>query len=123
MNIICTQENLKVGLGIVGKIISSNTSLPVLNNVLVKTENGMLKISSTNLEVAVTTHIRCKVEEYGELTVQCKALTDLVNNLPNKNLNLHFSNNQLEIEAENYHTAIKTLSAEEFPLIPTVEAK
>lgn len=123
MKVICTQENLKTGLLTVGRIISSNSSLPILNNLLIKTENGALKISSTNLEVAITTHIRCKVEEEGELTVQCKAATDLINSLPNKNLNLQYLNNQLEIEAENYHTAIKTLPAEEFPLIPTIEPK
>lgn len=123
MNIICTQENLKIGLATVGRIISSSTTLPILNNILVKTEKGLLKISSTNLEVAIITHIRCKVVEDGEVTVSCKTLTDLINNLPNKNINLAAKNNQLEVEAENYHTSIKTLPTEEFPLIPVVEGK
>ncbi len=121
MKIICTQENLKAGLLTVGRIISSSSTLPILNNVLIKTENGMLKISSTNLEIAITTHIRCKVEEDGEVTVICKAISDLVNNLPNKNLELKTENNQLGIETENYHTSIKTLPAEDFPLIPVLD--
>src|SRR5579864_7888209 len=116
MKIICTQENLKSGLATVGRIISSTNTLPILNNVLVKTENGLLKISSTNLEIAITTHIRCKVEEEGEVTVVCKTITDLVNTLPNKNITLEVKNNQLSVETENYHTSVKTLPAEEFPL-------
>src|SRR4051812_38530865 len=103
MRIICTQENLKAGLATVGRIISSTNTLPILNNILIKTENGLLKISSTNLEIAITTSIRCKVEEEGEVTVVSKTFVDLVNNLPNKNLNLQTKENQLLVETENYH--------------------
>ncbi|MCL5667054.1 MAG: DNA polymerase III subunit beta [Patescibacteria group bacterium] len=122
MKIICTQENLKSGLLAVGRIISSNSSLPILGNVLMETENGLLKISSTNLEVAIITHIRCKVEEGGGVTVFSKTITDLVSNLPNKNITLQTQNQLLSIEAENYHTSVKTLPAEEFPLIPQIES-
>ncbi|MBI5530770.1 MAG: DNA polymerase III subunit beta [Candidatus Doudnabacteria bacterium] len=121
MKIICTQENLKAGLSTVGRIISSTNTLPILNNILLKTENGTLKISSTNLEIAITTQTRCKVEEEGEITVANKTFTELINSLPNKNLTLQAANGELKIETENYHTSVKTLPAEEFPLIPTVE--
>lgn len=121
MKVICTQENLKNGLATVGRIISPNNTLPILNNILIKTENGQLKISSTNLEVAISTQIRCKIEEEGEVTVLAKTVTDLVNNLPNKNIQLLTENGQISLEAENYHTTLKTLPSEEFPLIPQVE--
>lgn len=121
MKIVCTQENLKFGLTITGRIISPNTSLPILNNLLLKTENNMLKISSTNLEVGITTYIRCKVEQEGVITVSSKTITELVNNLPNQNLTLFGDNYELGVETENYHTTIKTLPAEDFPLIPTIE--
>ncbi len=121
MKVICTQENLKTGLVSVGRIISSSVSLPILSNVLLKTENGLLKISSTNLEIAVTTYVRCKVEEEGVVTVACKTLSDLVGSLPNKNITLETKETELSVETENYHTTIKTLPAEEFPLIPEVE--
>jgi DNA polymerase-3 subunit beta len=123
MKVICTQENLRAGLATAGRIISSSNTLPVLNNLLLKTENGALKISSTNLEVAITTNIRCKVEEEGETTVFAKTITELINNLPNQNITLENKNSNLKIETENYHNEIKTLPAEEFPLIPEVEKK
>jgi len=121
MKIVCTQENLKLGLTTTGRIISSNTSLPILNNLMLKTENSMLKISSTNLEVGITTHIRCKVEEEGAVTISSKTITELVNNLPNQNLTLMGDNSQLLVETENYHTTIKTLPIDDFPLIPSIE--
>jgi len=121
MKIICTQENLKNGLMTAGRIISSTNTLPILNNILLKTENGQLKLSTTNLEIGITTHIRCKIEEEGDTTVLCKTITDLVGNLPNQNITLETQNNQMSVETENYHTVIKTLPAEEFPLIPVVD--
>jgi DNA polymerase-3 subunit beta len=123
MKVICTQENLKSGLFIVSRIISQSSTLPILNNILLKTENGQLQISATNLEVAVSTVIRCKVEEDGEICVFARTVSDLVNNLPNKNITLESSNGTLKIETENYHTTIKTLPADEFPLIPKIEEK
>lgn len=121
MKVICTQENLKFGLVTVGRIISSSNTLPILSNLLIKTEDGVLKISSTNLEIAITTQLRCKVEEDGQITVVGKTMNDLITNLPNKNIILESLGNELKIETDNYHTSIKTLPAEEFPLIPKVE--
>jgi DNA polymerase-3 subunit beta len=123
MKIVCTQENLKNGLAVVGRIISNSNTLPILNNLLLKTENGLLKVSATNLEIAIISSIRCKVEEEGVVTVSSKVLGDLVNNLPNKNISIQSKEAGLFIETENYHTNIKTLPADEFPLIPEVEGK
>ncbi len=123
MKVICTQENLKAGLQMVGRVISPSNSLPILNNLLIKTQDGVLKISSTNLEIAITTTIRCKTEEEGEVTVFAKTITDLVNNLPNKNVTLQTKSGEMMVDVENYHTTIKTLPAEEFPLIPEVDSK
>ncbi len=121
MHIICTQENLKLGLLAVGKITTLSNTLPVLGTVLLKAENGMLQLSATNLEIAVQTQVRCKVEEVGAFSVNCKTFTDLVNNFPNKNISLKLKDSAVEVDSENYHTKIKTFSAEEFPLIPPTE--
>lgn len=123
MKIVCTQENLKAGLMVVGRIVSSSNTLPILNNILLKTENGVLKISSTNLEVAIITQIRCRVEEDGEITVVAKTLGDLVNNMPNQNITLKIEKNELIIDNENYHTSLKTLPPDDFPLIPKLDIK
>jgi len=61
------------------------------------------------------------VEEEGAVTVVSKTLIDLVNNLPSKNISLNSENGELFVDSENYHTKIKTLPAEDFPLIPSVE--
>jgi DNA polymerase-3 subunit beta len=122
MKIICTHENLKKGLAIVSRVSGSSTTLPVLNNILLKTDQGVLKLSSTNLEIGVNTWVRCKVEEEGGVSVPAKIFTDLINNLPsNEKINLILEQNQLVIEAGNYKTKIKGLGVDEFPLIPQID--
>lgn len=121
MNIICTQENLKAGILTTGRIISPSSSLPILSNLLLKTENGLLKISSTNLEIGVVTRVRCKIEEEGEIAVSSKTLTELVNNLPNQNISLVTEKGEMKIFGGGVNAVVKTIGAEEFPIIPEVE--
>lgn len=121
MKVICTQENLKLGLAVVGRIASSSNTLPILGNFFIRTENGVLKISSTNLEIAITTEVRCKIEQEGGVTVVGKTINELINSLPNKNITLTKDSLNLKVETENYQTVMKTLPVEEFPLIPLVE--
>lgn len=121
MKVICTHENLKKGLSLASRISGGNLTLPILNNVLITTDNGQLKISSTNLEVAVNTWIRCKIEEEGGIVVPSKTLSELVNNLPSENIELRTEDMQLFIESGTFKTKVRGLSPDDFPLIPQIE--
>ncbi len=121
MKIICTQENIRTGLTQVSRIVGSSSTLPILNNVLLQTENGQLKISATNLEMGMSTLVRCKIEEEGGVCIAAKVLLDLVNNLPNENITIESGESETSVTTERYQTKIKHLSAEDFPLIPAVE--
>jgi DNA polymerase-3 subunit beta len=121
MKIICTQENLKNGLQTVSRIISSSNTLPILNNILLKTEQGQLQLSATNLEIGITTSVRCKVEEDGAVCVPAKILNDLVANLPNENITLETSGDEVVVATQFYRTVLKSLPSDEFPLIPSVD--
>ena len=121
MKIICTQENLKNGLQIVSRIVGSSSTLPILNNVMLETENGQLKLSGTNLEVGISTYIRCKIEQEGGICLGAKTLQELVNNLPNENITIESGEVDTNVSTDNYHTKIKHLSTEDFPLIPKIE--
>jgi DNA polymerase-3 subunit beta len=121
MKLVCTKENLKKGLFVVSRVVGSGNPLQVLNNILVKTDQGRIKLSSTNLEIGVNTWVGGKIEEEGALTVPAKLINEYVNNLPTEKVTLESKDNStLSLESENYHTSIKGLSHEDFPLIPQV---
>ena len=81
MKVVCTRKNLYQGLATTSRVISSGSTLPVLNNILLKTDEGRLKLSSTNLEIAIHTWVGGKIEEEGELTVPARLINDYINNV------------------------------------------
>ncbi len=120
MQIACTQENLLQGLSLVSHITGKNANLPILGNVLLKAENGGLRLSSTNLEMAVSTVIRGRVDQDGEFTVPAKLFQDCVGLLPSGKVDLRVNGDVLEVEADGNTSSIKGMSASEFPLIPRI---
>jgi DNA polymerase III subunit beta len=123
LKIFSLQENLKQGLALVSHISGKNINLPILNNVLIKAEEGKIKLITTNLEVGISSVIRGKIEGEGLFTVNSKIISDCINLLPNKKIGLEQSGNDLLVDCENYQAKVRGQSAEEFPLIPEVDRK
>ncbi|MBU1126511.1 DNA polymerase III subunit beta [Patescibacteria group bacterium] len=120
MKLTCTRENLYRGLAITSHISTRNVNLPILNNVLLRVDEGGLKLISTNLEIAITCHVRGKVEQQGEYTVPSKLLFDYVNLLPNEQVDIDLIDNALSVKCKRTKTKINGISATEFPLVPPV---
>jgi len=121
MKMVCTKKNLNSGLAITSRVIGSGNTLPILNNILFKTEEGRLRLSSTNLEMAINTWVGGKIEEEGEITVPARLINDYVNNIVSEKITITSKNQTLLLEAQNTQTHIKGLSPEEFPLIPEIK--
>lgn len=123
MHVSCMQENLARGLAIVSRAVATRTTLPVLSNILIATDNSRLKLAATNLEIGINCWIGARVEEEGETTVPARLLTDFVNSLPAETINMDLiSRTQtLSLACSRYEANIKGIDASEFPLIPTVE--
>lgn len=121
MKVVCTQENLKNGIQTVSRVVGSSSTLPILNNILLETENGQLKISGTNLEIGISTYIRCKIEQEGGICLGAKTLLELINSLPNENITIESGEQDTDVSTDRYRTKIKHLSTEDFPLIPKIE--
>lgn len=123
MHIICTQENLNQGINIVGKIVGRNITLPILNNILLKTEKGGIKLSSTNLEIGINCWIRAQVKEEGGITVPAKAISSFVSSLPKENLTLKVTKDKLDISCREFRAEIKGMGEKNFPLIPKIKER
>ena len=121
MKISCLQENLAKGLSIVGRAVASRSTLPVLSNVLLATDNGQLKLSATNLEIGVNCWVGAKVEEDGAITVPARLLADFVNSLPPERIDmeLDLSTQTLNLKCARFESNIKGIDAQEFPVVPT----
>ena len=123
MKITCLQENLSRGLAVVGRAVANRATLPVIHNVLLNVDQSMLKLSATNLEIAMTTWVGAKIEEEGSITVPARLLSEFVNSLPNDPINLQLDEGSglLEISSGSSKAHINITDASEFPPIPTVD--
>lgn len=120
MKVTCLQENLSKGLSIVSRAVSTRSTLPVLANVLLETDNGRLKLSATNLEIVITCWLGSQVAEDGAITVPARTFSDLVNNLPPEQieLSLEEQTQTLHLDCKNSKSNIKGIDYQEFPLVP-----
>ena len=123
MKITVNQKNFKKALSLVEKVVSKNTSLPILNNILLKTENGRLKVSATNLEIGVNYIIGAKIEEVGQIAVPARIISDFIGNIMDDKVSLTTKNNILNINSERYKTQILGFDAKDFPIIPKIKSK
>lgn len=122
MKVSCLQENLAKGLSVISRAVASRSTLPVLGNVLIATDQGRLKLAATNLELAVTCWIGAKVDEDGATTVPARVLSDFINSLPPERIDMELNakTQTLHLKCARYDANIKGIDATEFPIIPSI---
>ena len=123
MRLSVLQENLSKGLSIVGRAVSSRSTLPVLGNILLSTDDDRLKLAATNLEVGVSCWLGAQVEDDGAITLPARLLTDWVNSMPPDKIDMEMvvRTMSMNLKCARFESNIKGIDASEFPLIPTAD--
>ncbi len=121
MKIITLKNNLKDGLSSVERAVSDNNNLPILKYVLIKVGDGKIQLTTTNLELAVTSLVSGKIIEDGGIAIPLSTFSSIVSGADNERIDLEVKNNNLHIKTDNYEAKIQGLSKEEFPIIPKLE--
>jgi DNA polymerase III subunit beta len=118
MKFSCLRKTFSHALEAVTRIIDTNVTLPVLNNILMKAEGSNIHFSSTNLEMAINYWIKADVINEGAATVPAKLLSGYIELLTDEDL--HFEMKEglaLSIDSQTSKTKMKCIDAEEFPTI------
>jgi DNA polymerase-3 subunit beta len=120
MKVTILQENLARGLNVVSKAVSPRSTLPVLANILIATDEGRVRLSATNLEMGITCWIPARIEEEGSTTVPARTFSDLVSTLPGDQvmLKLDTQTQTLNVRGGTSTNDIKCIDAQEFPPLP-----
>jgi len=120
MKINVLQENLAHALSIVTRAVSPRSTLPVLGNVLIATDEGRLRLSATNLELGITCWIGAKIEEEGSTTVPARTFSELVGTLSEREveMSLNVRTLTLNVHSGASNTDLKCIDSQEFPPMP-----
>lgn len=118
MKLSIKQDNLAKALNAVGRVATARVGLPILANVLIRTDENKLIVAATNLEVAIITKLNAQIKEQGAIAVPARLLTEFVGNLPHTNIDLETDETKLKISAGGYKSVINSTVADDYPALP-----
>jgi DNA polymerase-3 subunit beta len=123
MQLTVTQENLTKALSAVGRVASARAGLPILSNILVRTEGNRLLVAATNLEIAATYYIGAKVAKQGSVTLPARLISEFVSSLPKGQVELTSKGAHVTVSSGSYTSVINGVDAEDFPELPAINEK
>lgn len=123
MKLTVLQQDLLPGVQAVARSSGIKSTLPVLANILLQTDNGVLKLHGTNLELGVVKTVACEIIDEGDITVPARTFLEIVSSLSGSKITLETSADQLNIATSTFHATINGISATEFPSIPLSSEK
>jgi len=117
LRLTCQPSVLSQALQTVSRAISTRTTLPILNNLLLETTAEGLALTATNLEIGIRKVIPAEVAEEGSTTAPARLLTEFVGTLPDEPLEmaLDAGTQTLSVRCGRFDTHIKCIEADEFP--------
>ncbi len=111
-------------LNLLGKtlnIVEKKNTMPILSNVLLEADSGVLRVFATDLEVSLRDEVSVEVLEAGKVAISAKNLYEISKELGEGKISLiKKENNWLEIKQNRYTSKIVGISHEEYPVFPTV---
>lgn len=120
MKVICSREKLIEGINIVQKAVSSKSTLPILEGILIEAGNEF-KLTGNDLEIGIECFVEGDIREQGSIVINSKMFGDIVRRLPDSEVLVEVKNNNMVvIECENSHFEIKGLPSEGYPAVPSI---
>ena len=121
MKIICEKEKILKGINSVINGVASKTTMPVLEGILLQTNDNELKLTSYDLEIGIEYILEANVEEQGNTVVNAVMFSEIIKRLPSTEIKITINeNNLLEIECEGSLYKLATMNADDFPELPKI---
>ncbi|MCX5692221.1 MAG: DNA polymerase III subunit beta [Candidatus Omnitrophica bacterium] len=119
MKIKILKQNFLKNIQHVQNIISSKSSLPILSNILIEAEKNKVTLTSTDLDIGISSVLETEVEEEGAITIPAKRFNDIIKELPDEDVSIStMKNNSMVIKCSKCFFKIIGLPKEEFPKLP-----
>ncbi len=123
MELSVTQENLARALSVVSRVASARAGLPILGNILLRTEGSRLLVAATNLEIAATYYVGAKVAKQGSLTLPARLVGEFISSLPKGTVDITSKGNSMTLALGNFSSIMSGVDAGEFPELPSIDEK
>ncbi len=122
MKIVCYKDKMIKAINSVVKAVATKTTKPILEGILIQTNDNEIKLTSYDLELGIEYVIECDVKEQGSTVVNAIMFSEIIRKLPDTEIYITLNDkNLLEIECEGSHYKLATMNPEEFPELPKIE--
>ena len=121
MKIVCEKEKLLKGINSVVRGVPTRTTMPILEGILIQTNDNELKLTSYDLELGIEYTMECDVKEEGNTVVNSVMFSEIIRKLPDTDITIELNeNNLLVIECEGSLYKLSTMNPDEFPELPKI---
>lgn len=122
MKILCYKENLLKGINSVVKGVPNKTTMPILEGILIQTNDKEIKLTTYDLEIGIEYVIECDIREQGNTVVNAIMFSEIIRKLPDSEISITLNDkNFLVIECEGALYKLSTMDPNDFPELPKIE--
>lgn len=122
MKIICEKDKLLKGINSVVKGVASKTTMPILEGILIQTNDNSIKLTTYDKEIGIEYFMDCEIVENGSTVVNAMVFSELIRRLPNTDIKITLNDNDLlVIECEGSIFKLATMNPLEFPDLPQID--
>lgn len=124
MKIVCYKDKIIKALNSVVKGVATKTTMPILEGILIQTNDNEIKLTTYDLELGIEYTMKCDVIEQGSTVVNATMFTEIIRKLPDSEINISVNENKLVIiECEGALYKLATMNPDEFPELPKIEVE
>ncbi|MBR3254906.1 MAG: DNA polymerase III subunit beta [Clostridia bacterium] len=124
MKFTCYKDNILKAINSVVKGVASKTTMPILEGILIQTNDNDIKLTTYDLEIGIEYIVECEVKEQGSTVVNSTMFSEIIRKLPDTEISISINEqNLLEIECEGSLYKLATMNPEEFPELPKIEVE
>ena len=121
MKIVCYKDTILKAINSVVKAVASKTTMPILEGILIQTNDNEIKLTTYDLEIGIEYVMECDVKEQGSTVVNAIMFSEIIRKLPDTEIDISLDNNNLlVIECEGSLYKLATMNPDEFPKLPKI---
>src|ERR671914_373733 len=122
MKVTCARDELAEKLQIVGRGVSTRTSVQILAGIMLRASEGQLYLSATDMEISLRVGLEAQVEDEGAVVVPGRLLVELVRLLPEDDVRIEHRAEEgvVRVSSGTYESRLHTYNVEDFPRLPDV---
>ena len=120
MKIICNKSDLVKSTNIVMKAVSTKTTMPILEAILIEAYNDSIKMTGNDMEMGIETLLNGVIEQEGTILVEAKMFFEFIRKMPSDDIVIESNDNQVIIKSGKSEVKLATKNKDEFPVLPEI---